>query len=62
MGRLCEMVDRFVVGLGDGLLVPAELVFVAVDFLFGLDQLEIRGSCLRQLVIVLDFEFVRHIL
>ena len=56
------MVDRFVVCLGDGLLVPAELVFIAIDFLFGFDQLEIRGSCLRQLVIVLDFEFVRHIL
>ena len=60
VGLLGQLVDRFFVGLGDGLLVPAELIFVAVDF-FGLDELEIWGSCLWQIVIVLDFEFVIHI-
>ena len=32
MGLLGQLVDRFVVGFGEGLLMPAELVFIAVDF------------------------------
>ena len=44
MGWLGQLVDRFFVGLGDGLLVSAEFVFIALDF-FGLDEMEIWGNC-----------------
>ena len=57
---LGQLVDRFFVGLGDGLLVPAELIFVAVDFL-GLDEMEIWGNRLCQIMIVFDFQFVINI-
>lgn len=50
--------DGAVVGLGDGFVVTAEFVFVAVDLLLGLQQLEVGRVGLRQFVVVLDFEFI----
>jgi hypothetical protein len=59
MGGLWGVRQRLVVR--GGFVVADDLVFVTEDLLLGLEQLQVGGCRLRQLVEVLHFEFTRHL-